>query len=252
MEHNENNCKVGTLDKLIKLAKLIPYEDAVKLHKHVVVNALYSSTLLSTYEVIRVQELYNNHKVYVEAVTGYIVPTDIVEWVQEYTQDTLDVLHTYKVLLESTEGLLECTTSLTIPEAFKEPTEAPMVLNEPLGVISPMPFMLPFVMTKSMFSKLCVQKHRTHYVKLVLDPKKYPELSFRFFYESEDNKHQEGKWVLKDHNKKVSIEVTKEFIEKHFEDVVGAFEVIGRLSPKKGYMKIIKNLHTKEIVEIKE
>jgi hypothetical protein len=77
-------------------------------------------------------------------------------------------------------------------------------------------------------------------------------LSFRYFFQSEDNKHQENAWWLKDHNNKQSIKVDKDFIRKHYEDIVDMFEVIGRYYPKKGYLKIIKNLRTNELVEIKE
>lgn len=161
---------------------------------------------------------------------------------------------------ETLEATLDEDPSLTIPELNKEPTgdvegtygpniamyeDALKEYTESLQV----PEVLPFKMSKTMFNKTAVQYHRTHYVKLVM---KNENLSFRFFYESEDNKHQEGRWFLKDHAKKTSIEVTKDFIEKHFDDIVGAFEIIGRLIPKKGYRKIIKNIHTGELTEVKE
>lgn len=183
--------------------------------------------------------------------SGYTLPIEAFEWVIEgepveesivlpkgsIVETTEDVVVTRhipcKLVPETPEEVLSIDHSLSIPETPKEPSEA----------------LEPLKMTNSLFSKNSDFKHRTHYIKLVL---KDPNLSFRYFFQSEDNKHQENAWWLKDHDNKQSISVNKAFIRKHYEDIIDMFEVIGRYYPKKGYLKIVKNLRTNQIVEIKE
>lgn len=107
----------------------------------------------------------------------------------------------------------------------------------------------PLVMTNSLFNKNCVLRHRTHYIKLTLQD---TDTSFRYFFESEDNKHLENSWWLCSHSTKAKIQVQSNFIRKHFSDIIEMHEIIGRLIPKRGYRKIIKNLKTGHLEEIKE
>lgn len=233
-------------------AKLKPMDELKRLLSHSVISDLYRLSLQNKDNMIKVR-ITSNPEVFVELTTGWTVYGSCIDYFVEPVSETL-------------EATLDEDPSLTIPELNTEPTgdvegtygpniamyeDALKEYNESLK-IKDIHLEQPFMMTKTMFNKVAIQRHRTHYIKLEMNPSKYPNLSFRFFYESEDNKHQEGKWFLKDHDKKASIEVNKAFIEKHFEDIVGAFEVIGRLMPKKGYMKIVKDIHTGCITEFKE
>jgi hypothetical protein len=146
-------------------------------------------------------------------------------------------LHVEDSTPETAESTLEDTLSDYTPEVIKEPEEAHRVSNEPL------------VMSKTLFSKSTVMKHRTHYVKLQL---KEADLSFRYFFEAEDNKHLEGHWWLVDHGRKQQIKVDTDFIKKYYEDIIEMLEIIGRHLPKRGYYKIIKDIKTGELVERKE
>lgn len=168
--------------------------------------------------------------VYVHPVTCSTLPESAFEY---FTESDVS---------EPAEGFLHEDPSLTMEDVIKMPPECSesTLSNNTIE---------PLVMSNSMFNKATLLKHRTHYVKLTL---RGANLSFRYFFESEDNKHQEGLWWLKDHKNKSSIQVNKEFIRKHYEDIVDMHEIVGRYVFKKGYMKIIKNLRTNELVEIKD
>ena len=153
-----------------------------------------------------------------------------------------DALNNLYVHSEPLEGTLSSDPSLTMDDVLKV---SPECSESALSTAE----IEPLVMSKSLFTKATQLRHRTHYIKLTL---KDPNLSFRYFYESEDNKHQEGFWWLKDHKNKASIQVDTGFIRKHYEDIVEMHEIIGRHLFKKGYRKIVKNLRTNELVELKD
>lgn len=227
--------------------KLKPESELSMLLKAPIINDLLKVSTESADGTIKVRTT-SNPEVFVEVQTGWTIHECCIDYVV-YDCDSKDT-YNVKSGLEPAEGTFNTYPNPNTPKEFREATE-PLspIIEYPFNVSSEVGTQEPFKMTKSMFNKVAIQRHRTHYVKLDM---KDPNLSFRFFYESEDNKHQEGKWFLKDHAKKVSIEVNKEFIEKHFEDITSAFEIIGRLLPKKGYKKIVKNLVTNTLEEIKE
>lgn len=167
---------------------------------------------------------------------------DALSGIQKASANLDDALSNLYVRSEPFEGTLSSDTSLTMDEVLKEsPEGSESALRTTI--------IEPLVMSKSLFTKATQLRHRTHYIKLTL---KDPNLSFRYFYESEDNKHQEGFWWLKDHKNKASIQVDEGFIRKHYEDIIEMHEIIGRYLFKKGYRKIVKNIRTNELVELKD
>lgn len=209
----------------------------------------------------------SNEEVFVEITTGWSIPEACIDFfIQVPSDDSKDPVEVisapntkYEITIGDTtlyqsvssedliqgldtldsrsaapEGLLAIDPSLSIPENTLATVEAPE----------------PFKMTKTLFHKMTHLTRRTHYVKLQL---KEPDLSFRFFFEAEDNKYLEGSWWFVQHGRdKQSIKVDKDFIEKHFDDIIEAYEITGRLLPKKGYLKIKKNLKSGEIIELNE
>lgn len=230
MQGNQNGKKGDAESKIVLRGKLKSFYDLCMIVPKIpsrVIHGVSSAVDDDNMIELRRTSLSN---VYVHPVTCSTLPESAFEY---FTESDVS---------EPIEGTINEDPSLTMEDAVKVSSECPeSTLNN--NTIEPL------VMSNSMFSKSTQLKHRTHYVKLTL---RDANLSFRYFFESEDNKHQEGFWWLKDHKNKSSIQVNKEFIRKHYEDIVDMHEIIGRHVFKKGYMKIIKNLRTNELVEIKD
>ena len=144
---------------------------------------------------------------------------------------------TDEVLSETPEEVLDATLIDDTQEHFIEPSGAPEAVLEGSKV--------PFVMSKSKLEKI-MAKRRTHYVKLTLSNH---NLSFRYFYESQDNPHRVDNWWMVSHQDKQYIKVTYEFVQRNLQDVTAIHEIIGRQHKKQGYLKIIKDLQTGDVFE---
>lgn len=189
--------------------------------------------------LIQIRTTYNP-EVFVAVPSGWTIKEEQIEYFMEAPALASKV--TSKASNEAPESILSITPELTSSKSYNTLLEAPIETVKDTTEE-------PFKMSSSMLTKYCTMSHRTHYVKLTL---KDSNLSFRFFFESEDNKHQEGSWWLKDHKNKTSIQVDKEFIKKHYEDIVSMHEIIGRYFPKRGYTKIVKNLVNGSLEELQE
>ena len=211
-------------------------------------NKTYSGTILPilewknvpTLNAEMIKYLVSNCNVTLNGLTKPTFTTDIVCYndlsihigvLSELIEETEDVLS------ETPEEVLDVSPIDVIQEYFTEPSGASEAVSEDTKV--------PFVMSKSKLEKI-MAKRRTHYVKLTLSNR---NLSFSYYYESQDNPHRVDNWWMVSHQDKQYIKVTYEFVQRNLQDVTAIHEIIGRQHKKQGYLKIVKDLHTGEIFE---
>lgn len=107
-----------------------------------------------------------------------------------------------------------------------------------------------YMVTKSLMQKYTMFRHRTHYIKC--DTKLSTDVSFRYFFESQDNKYLEESWWMCDHKTKHKVQVTREFVLANVKYITSITEIIGRYLPKRGYHKVKIDLPINYVECIKE